>query len=53
MRDGADTVMVQEEAMQGDGHVTLAGKGPSGPGGNTRRKGLDFSAKRDLLVAQG
>lgn len=48
---GADSVMVQEEAARDGDVVRLAGAGPA-PGGNIRRRGLDFSTG-DLLVARG
>ena len=50
--DGADTVLVQEEAERDDVVLRLAGEGPPHRGRNTRRKGLDFAAG-DLLVAAG
>lgn len=49
---GADTVLVQEEARVDGDLVTLAGEGPHRPGGNVRRKGLDFTAG-DTLIARG
>lgn len=50
--EGADTVMVQEEAGTDDGCIVLIGEGPRGLGGNVRRKGLDFNAG-DLLIQRG
>ena len=49
---GADTVMVQEEAVVTDGSVRLAGEGPERIGGNVRPRGLDF-AEGDALIAAG
>ena len=52
MPNGADTVLVQEEASREGTRVILAGDGPSAPGRNVRHKGLDFS-DGDLLVTRG
>lgn len=52
MPDGADTVLVQEEAARRDDQVTLSGEGPGHLGRNVRRKGLDFS-RGDFLVGRG
>ncbi|QLC24361.1 molybdopterin molybdotransferase MoeA [Parasphingopyxis algicola] len=52
MPEGADTVMVQEEAARDGDTLRMDGKGPSGVGGNVRRKGRDF-AERDVLLAAG
>jgi molybdopterin molybdotransferase len=52
MPDGADCVLVQEEAAISEGAVTLAGEGPAAPGRNVRRRGLDFE-QGDLLVSAG
>lgn len=49
---GADTVMVQEEATRDGAVLTLAGEGPSTPGRNVRRRGLDFT-EGDLLLRSG
>ena len=50
--DGADAVLVQEEAeVEGD-RIVLAGEGPSHVGRNIRRRGLDF-AEGDTLVHAG
>ncbi|HTG38573.1 molybdopterin molybdotransferase MoeA [Sphingomonas sp.] len=52
MPDGADCVLVQEEARtQGDA-VWLDGDGPAHPGRNVRRRGLDFS-REDILIEAG
>jgi molybdopterin molybdotransferase len=50
--DGADTVLVQEEASVEGAIIHLAGEGPSRPGGNVRPRGLDFHA-RSTLIARG
>ncbi|MDB5677562.1 gephyrin-like molybdotransferase Glp [Sphingomonas bacterium] len=52
MPEGADTVLVQEEASREGDHMTLTGEGPPGLGRNVRRKGLDFSTG-DTLIARG
>ena len=52
MPDGADTVMVQEEAGRDGDILTLKGEGPLHSGRNTRRRGLDFSTG-DTLVRSG
>ncbi len=50
MPAGADSVLVQEEAKRDGDALTLAGEGPL-PGGNIRRKGLDFDAGETLVPA--
>lgn len=50
--DGADTILVQEEAARDGSLLTLAGEGPSHLGRNVRRKGLDFH-EGDVLIAAG
>ncbi|MDB5695228.1 MAG: molybdopterin molybdenumtransferase MoeA [Sphingomonas bacterium] len=52
MPDGADTVLVQEEARREGDTLHLAGEGPPYVGRNTRRRGLDFTAG-DRLIAAG
>ncbi len=52
MPDGADTVLVQEEAARSGDSILLAGEGPRALGRNVRRQGLDFSLG-DPLVASG
>ncbi|PZO75410.1 MAG: molybdopterin molybdenumtransferase MoeA [Sphingomonas taxi] len=49
--DGADTVMVQEEAERDGETLILAGEGPPTFGRNTRHKGLDFSTGTRLIAA--
>ncbi|MFL0585890.1 molybdopterin molybdotransferase MoeA [uncultured Sphingomonas sp.] len=50
--EGADTVMVQEEARRDGDTLWLDGEGPAREGANIRRRGLDF-ADGDTLVAAG
>lgn len=50
--DGADTVMVQEEAARDGDMLRLAGEGPLRIGANIRRAGSDFAAGA-LLIAAG
>jgi molybdopterin molybdotransferase len=50
--EGADTVLVQEEARRGGESVHLAGEGPAHQGRNVRLRGLDFR-EGDLLFAAG
>ncbi|WP_425231139.1 gephyrin-like molybdotransferase Glp [Sphingomonas sp.] len=52
MPDGADTVLIQEEAGSDGDRLRLTGEGPAGLGRNTRRRGLDFG-KGDLLIEAG
>jgi len=52
MPDGADAVVIQEEATQAGDTVRLSGEGPLGIGGNVRPLGLDFSAG-DCLIPRG
>lgn len=49
---GADTVLIQEEARREADSLSLDGEGPSHRGRNTRAKGLDFSTG-DRLIATG
>ncbi len=51
MPDGADTVLIQEEAgRDGDG-LTLTGEGPAHRGRNVRPRGLDFTTGNCLVAA--
>lgn len=50
--EGADTVLVQEEAAVDGDKVTLDGEGPPHVGRNVRQRGLDFT-ERDVLVRAG
>lgn len=52
MPEGADTVLVQEEAARDGDVLSLAGEGPAHVGRNVRRRGLDFSVG-DVLVEAG
>ena len=49
MPAGADTVLVQEEAICDCDTVLLAGSGPPSHGANVRRQGLDFSRGQTLI----
>ncbi len=51
MPDGADCVLVQEEAIRDGDRLMLAGEGPV-RGGNVRRAGLDFRTG-DVLISAG
>jgi molybdopterin molybdotransferase len=50
--EGADTVLVQEEARREGDRVHLDGEGPPHRGRNTRARGLDF-AEGDTLISTG
>jgi molybdopterin molybdotransferase len=50
--EGADTVLVQEEATREGDRLVMTGEGPAHRGRNTRRRGLDF-AQGDVLVPAG
>ncbi|MDF2494752.1 molybdopterin molybdotransferase MoeA [Sphingomonas sp.] len=47
--DGADTVMVQEEAKRNGDTLWLDGEGPARVGANIRRRGLDFEGGETLV----
>ncbi|WP_445265578.1 molybdopterin molybdotransferase MoeA [Sphingomonas sp. gentR] len=49
--EGADTVLIQEEAARDGAVLTLAGEGPAHQGRNVRRRGLDFSEGATLIAA--
>jgi molybdopterin molybdotransferase len=49
--DGADTVLVQEEAARDGAILMLAGEGPAHKGRNVRRRGLDFLEGTTLIAA--
>ncbi len=51
MPDGADSILVQEEANRDGEALTLAGEGPSRRGMSVRRKGLDFDRNTTLILA--
>lgn len=48
--DGADTVMVQEEAARDGDMLRLDGEGPPRVGANIRRAGSDFAAGTSLIA---
>jgi len=50
--DGADVVLVQEEAARDGARLTMAGDGPPRIGAHIRRRGGDF-AEGDLLLPRG
>jgi len=52
MPAGADSVLVQEEAVREGDALSLAGEGPPRRGGSVRRKGLDFD-RGAALIATG
>lgn len=49
--EGADTILVQEEAICGSGQVWLNGEGPGKRGQNVRLAGNDFRQDDRLIVA--
>jgi molybdopterin molybdotransferase len=51
MPDGADTVMMQEEAGRNGDKLTLTGEGPPGKGAHVRRRGSDFTSGAALIRA--
>jgi len=51
MPEGADSVLVQEEAARDGDTLSLAGEGPSRRGMSVRRKGLDFDRGAVLIGA--
>lgn len=52
LADGADTVLIQEEATRDGIQLTLSGEGPAARGQHVRRAGSDF-ALDDRLIAAG
>jgi molybdopterin molybdotransferase len=50
--EGADCVLVQEEAVRDGDQLAMTGEGPRTIGGNVRPKATDF-ARESLLVAAG
>lgn len=48
--DGADTVLIQEEARRESNRLHLHGEGPGGTGSNVRAAGLDFAAGEPLIA---
>ena len=51
MPDGADSVLIQEEAGRDGAMLMLAGDGPAKRGGNVRPMGLDFHQGATLIEA--
>lgn len=51
MPEGADTVLVQEEAAHDGARLALAGEGPPHKGAHVRRAGVDFRERESLLAA--
>lgn len=49
--EGADTVLIQEEARRDGDVVTLDGEGPGRVGAHIRRRGLDFRQDERLIHA--
>ncbi len=49
--DGADSILIQEEAVRDGGKLTLTGEGPPNLNAHIRRKGGDFSKDDRLLDA--
>jgi len=48
---GADTVLMQEEALRERDRLKLSGEGPAAIGANIRPRGLDFVAGAPLIAA--
>lgn len=46
---GADTILVQEEAVRDGQMLRLSGEGPPATGAHIRRRGLDFTAGNTLI----
>jgi molybdopterin molybdotransferase len=49
--DGADTILIQEEAARDGDLVSLAGEGPPRPGAHVRPRGNDFAEGATLIRA--
>ena len=49
MPDGADCVLIQEEAERSGDRLILTGEGPDRPGKHVRKQGSDFTAGAPLL----
>lgn len=47
--DGADCILVQEDAAAEDGRLVLTGDGPGGSGRHIRQRGSDFAAGEAVL----
>jgi len=50
--EGADAILVQEEAARDGELLHLSGEGPAGPGSSIRPRGSDF-AEEERLIASG
>jgi molybdopterin molybdotransferase len=51
MPDGADCVLIQEEAERSGDRLILTGEGPDRPGKHVRKQGSDFTAGGPLLAS--
>ena len=51
MPEGADTVLIQEEAAREGAHLTLTGDGPESQGRHVRAAGSDFAEGQTLIPA--
>lgn len=49
--DGADVILIQEEAARDGDQLTMAGEGPHRPGTHIRRRGSDFAEGATLVAA--
>lgn len=49
--DGADAILIQEEAARDGDRLMLAGEGPRGPGAHIRRRGMNFAAGDTVIPA--
>lgn len=49
--EGADTIVVQEDACTDEGYMVLTGEGPGIKGKHVRKAGLDFEAGQTLIGA--
>ncbi len=49
--EGADTVLLQEDATVADGEVAMSGDGPAAKGSHIRRRGYDFAEGATLVDA--
>ena len=50
--EGADVILIQEEATRHGDMLTMTGEGPPGPGTHVRRAGSDF-AEGSILIGRG
>jgi molybdopterin molybdotransferase len=49
--EGADSVLIQEEAARDGNRLLMSGEGPLRPGGNVRPRAMDFSGGATLIGA--